>query len=133
MIIWNSEKSTYYDAGRRAYGYGDEIPEDILDAMGEETVAEYLEKGLLAESDGKASNGDTTQDDAEKQRLELMEKAKSMGLNPHPATGIPKLEKAIEEAEALAALKKEALALGIDPADNVTYDELKKLVDEKKA
>ena len=124
MFVWNSKTSVYY-AGKRPYKAGDKLPKAVVEAMGEETLREYIAQGLITEV-GKKAN-------AEKERLALLEKAKELGLSPHPNTGIEKLRKAIADAEALAELKKEALSLGIDPRDNVTYAELKKLVDEAKA
>lgn len=122
-MIWNSENSTYYDKGRRAYGYGDEIPDEVLDQMGKETFDEYMEKGWII--DGKAV--------AEAERKALFAKAESLGLKPHYKVGIVKLEAMIADHETLQVLKQEALSLGIDPSDDVTFAELTILVDEKKA
>ena len=127
-MIWDSKNSTYYDKGRKAYCYGDEIPESVLESMGEETLKEYMEKGLI--SDNAAPVGVAPVED---ERDALMEKATGYGLTPHYRAGIPKLEAMIEDYEALQELKKEALELGIDPSDDVDFAELSALVEEKKA
>ena len=123
-MFWNSKNSTYYDKGKRAYGFGAFLPESVIEAMGEETLKEYTDKGLIAD---QASAPD------DNEREVLLEKAKSYGLKPHPRTGIAKLEAMIEDYEALQALKAEALALGIDPSDDVGFADLSALVEEKKA
>lgn len=122
-MIWNSENSTYYDKGRRAYAYGDEIPDEVLDQMGKETLDEYTERGWII--DGKAA--------AEVERKVLFAKAESLGLKPHYKVGIVKLEAMIADHETLQILKQEALSLGIDPSDDVTLAELTILVNEKMA
>lgn len=122
-MIWNLEHSTYYDHGRKAYSKGDEIPMAVIDQMGRETLDEYIEKGWIV--DGKAA--------AEAERDALFEKAESLGLKPHYKAGIAKLGDMIAEHEALQALKQEAIALGIDPSDDVTFAELTALVDEKRS
>ena len=122
---WNCKNSTYYDKGKKAYGFGDDLPSN----MDEDTVKEYKAKGLIAEK----VNAESEKDIAEKERLALLDHAKDLGLSPHPRTGIEKLNTMIDDAKVLIDLKDEALALGIDPSDDVKYDELKKLVDEKKA
>lgn len=126
---WNSEKSTYYDRGRRAYSFGDELPESVIGQMGKNTVDEYVKSGLIL--DGKAAEA-LKKEALEKERLDLFKAAKLIGLHPHPKTGIDKLNAMIEDDNALQILKKEALGLGIDPSDDVTFAELTILVDEKK-
>lgn len=119
-MIWNKKNSTYNDHGKRAYGHGDEIPAKVIDEMGKETLDEYIEKGWIV--DGKAA--------AEAERDVLFAKAEGLGLRPHYKAGIAKLNDMIADHEALQALKKEALSLGIDPNDDVTFAELKRLVDD---
>ena len=122
-MIWNSENSTYYDKGKRAYGHGDKIPDKVVAEMGKETLDEYIEKGWII--DGKAA--------VEVERNGLFAKAEGLGLKPHYKAGIEKLEAMIADHEALQVLKQEALSLGIHPSDDVTFAELTTLVDEKKA
>ena len=150
---WNSKNSTYYDKGKKAYGFGDEIPDEVLMKMGQETFDEYLKKGWIddgtaaAEAKAKAGAAAELKAAAEKEvevkvepeevkveseRDALMEKAMGYGLTPHYRVGIPKLEAMIEDYEALQELKKEALELGIDPSDDVNFAELFELVEEKK-
>ena len=155
---WNSKNSTYYDKGKKAYGFGDEIPDKVLEKMGQETLVEYLEKGWIddgtaaaetaaAEAKVKAEAAAKLKAVAEKEaevkveseevkveseRDALMEKATGYGLTPHYRAGIPKLEAMIEDYEALQALKAEAFELGIDPSDDVNFAELFELVEEKK-
>ena len=151
-MIWNSKISTYYSKGRKAYGFGDPIPADIIKKMGKGTLAEYIDKGWIL--DGKAAaeakakievaeakaKADTeakikaeAETKAEAERDALFEKAKDLGLKPNYRIGVPKLEAMIDDYEALQALKSEALALGIDPSDDVDFAELTDLVNEKKA
>lgn len=122
-MIWNKENSTYYDKGKRAYSFGDKIPDKVIAEMGKETLDEYMEKGWIV--DGKAA--------AEAERDALFAKAESYGLKPHYKAGTAKLEAMIADYEALQVLKKEALSIGIDPSDDVTLAELTTLVNEKKA
>ena len=122
-MIWNSENSTYYDKGRRAYGHGDKIPDKVIAEMGKETLEEYMGKGWVV--DGKVAV------DAERDALFI--KAEGLGLKPHYKAGIAKLKDMIEDHEALQALKQEAFALGIDPSGDVTLEALPLLVKEKKA
>lgn len=117
---WNAERSTYH-SGKKVYKKGDDIPDDILEKMGVETVKEYVKKGLMI---GGAESSDV-------ERKHLIENAKSLGLSPHPKTGIAKLNTMIDDFHALKTLKKEALSLGIDPSDDVTFVELTELVKEK--
>ena len=138
-MIWNSKISTYYSKGRKAYGFGDPIPADIIEQMGKGTLAEYIDKGWIL--DGKAAAEVKAKTDAEAkikaeaeaeaERDALFKKAKDLGLKPNHRIGIYKLDAMIDDYEALQALKKEALALGIDPSDDVTFEELKSFVDEK--
>lgn len=151
---WNSKNSTYYDKGKKAYGFGDEIPVEVLKKMGQETFDEYLAKGWIddgtaaAEAKVEAAAATIRRVAVEKEaevkvepeeaivesdRDALMEKATGYGLTPHYRAGIPKLEAMIEDYEALQELKKEALELGIDPSDDVGFAELSALVEEKKA
>jgi len=127
---WNSKKTTYYDKGRKAYSFGDELPGSVIEKMGESTVSEYVKSGLILND--RATEFEK-KEALEKERLGLIETARTMGLKPHPKTGIEKLSIMIDDAKALMDLKKEALALGIDPSDDVTFAELTALVEEKKA
>ena len=135
-MIWNVKNSTYYDKGKKAYGLGDEIPEKVLEGMGKETLEEYIEKGWIADEAIPEKIEPvlflTSEEVAENTRQAMIERAKVYGLKPHPKTGIAKLEIMIEDFEALQALKREALELGIDPSDDVTFADLKDLVDEEK-
>lgn len=126
MLFWNSENSTYYDQGRRAYSRGDEIPDAVISQMGKETLDEYVEKGLIANKITK-TEAETAERDA------LIAKAEIYGLKPHYKAGIGKLEAMIEEHLVMQSLKKEALELGIEVSDGMTFAELKPLVDEKRA
>ena len=89
----------------------------------EECYAEKEAETAKAEKEAAAK--------AEQERQALLEKAHGYGLSPHLKTGIPKLEIIIGDYEALQTLRSEALELGIDLRDDVEYDELKALVDEK--
>lgn len=91
--VWKDEKSCYHDQGRKCYRAGDVIPDEIVAAMGKQTVEELEKRGMLGDIETQA-------DVQEKKRLELLEKAKELGLNPRPNTGIEKLEAAIADAEA---------------------------------
>lgn len=154
IYVWNSKHSTYYDKGRKAYGFGVELPEEIIKGMGEETFSEYLGSGLIANKAVaevkkvvtiKAKDPDTktepkTAEEIERERLaaaeiereRLFQIVVDCGLRPHYKAGIPKLRAMIDDYEALLALKTEALGLGIDPSDDVTFEELSALVDEAK-
>lgn len=123
MFCWNSKITTYYDKGKRAYCFGDEISSKVVHQMGKETFDEYVEKGLIAVAGKEATDVE---------RDLLIEKAEKLGLKPHYKAGIPKIKAMIEDLEALQRLKEEALALGIDPSDDVTFEELTLLVNEKK-
>lgn len=125
-MFWNSENSTYYDKGKRAYNHGDEIPKAVIDGMGRETREEYMANGWIA-------NSITRAEVEAAERNDLFKEAESLGLKPHYKAGIAKLNDMIEEYQVMQALKQEALALGIDPSDNVTFAELKPLVDEKRS
>ncbi len=142
-MIWNSKNSTYYDKGKKAYGFGDEIPDEVLEKMGQQTLEEYVDRGLIAD---EAAVKDALLEQAKEEKKEvvpeqskddlkkdLLEQARGYGLKPHYRAGTAKLEEMIEDYEALQALKKEALALGIDPSDDVGFAELTELVNEKKA
>lgn len=122
-MFWNSKTTTYYDRGRKAYGKGDEIPDEVIKGMGKETLNEYVDKGLIIDSKTAA----------ETERGVLFGKAEGLGLKPHYRAGIEKLRDMIEAHEALQVLKQEALSIGIDPNDNVTLEELMLLVSNKKA
>ena len=126
-MIWTSKNSTYYDKGKKAYGYCDKIPEKVLEGMGKETLEEYMEKGLI--SDVAVVEPDVIDKDeaipekieplrseeevaetepeigeeayAKETRQALIERAKFYGLKPHPKTGIAKLKIMIEDYEAL--------------------------------
>ena len=124
MVSWNSKLTTYYDKGKRAYGFGDKISSKVVHQMGKETFDEYVERGLIAVESKEEAIG--------AERDLLIEKAEKLGLKPHYKAGIPKIMGMIEEFEALQDLKKEALALGIDPSDDVSFLELIALVSEKK-
>lgn len=151
-MIWNSKTSTYFDKGKKAYGFGDEIPESVIESMGQGTFDEYVKKGWIddgtaaaetaaaeakvkaeAAVESKAAAEKEAEAKAESERDALMEKATGYGLTPHYRAGIPKLETMIEDYKALQTLKSEALKLGIDPSDDVGFAELTVLVDEKKA
>lgn len=151
-MIWNSKTTTYYSKGRKAYGFGDQIPADVIEQMGKGTLAEYIDKGWIddgkaaakakaveskakaeAEAKAKVTAEKEAEAKAETERKTLLEKATGYGLKPHYRAGIAKLEEMIDDYEALQALKKEALALGIDPSDDVDFAELTDLVNEKKA
>ena len=128
-MFWNSKNTTYYDRGKKAYSFGDEIPDEVLEKMGQETFDEYVEKGWISD---RKSAAVVEREALAAKRKALFEKAINYGLKPHPQTGIPKLEAMIEDYEALQELKKEALELGIDPSDDVNFAELFELVEEKK-
>ena len=132
-MIWNSKNSTYYDKGKKAYSFGDEIPEKVLEDMCKETLEEYIEKGLISDVAVVEPDVIDEKEAAEAERQSLLEKAISYGLKPHPKTGIAKLEIMVADYEALQALRKEALELGIDASEDLTFADLKDLVDEKKA
>ncbi len=124
MFFWNSKVTTYYDKGKRAYGFGDKIPSEVVSQMGKETLDEYVEKKLIAVEDKEEAIG--------VERDLLIEKAEKLGLKPHYKAGIPKIKAMIEDIEALQSLKKEALTLGIDPSSDVTFEQLTLLVNKKK-
>ena len=136
-MLWISKNSTYYDKGKRAFGCGDEIPDEVLESMGKETLEEYIEKGLVGDSVVEAEEQEleiieeSKEELAERERNAMFERAKVYGLKPHPKTGIVKLEKMVKDFEDLQALKRDALELGIDPSDDVTFEELTILVNEK--
>jgi len=144
-MIWNSKTTTYYSKGRKAYGIGDRLPADVIEQMGEETFADYIKKGWIddgklaakakveAEAKAKVTAEKEAEANAEAERNILLEKAIGYGLKPHYRAGIAKLEEMIDDYEALQVLKKEALALGIDPSDDVDFAELTDFVNEKKA
>lgn len=151
-MFWNSKNSTYYSRGKKAYGYGDELPAEVINQMGKGTFNEYLEKGLIddgksaaktekaelkakakAEKEAKAAAEKKAVEKAEAERNILLERATKYGLKPHYRSGIEKLKEMIADHEALQDLKVEALALGIDPSDEVDFAELTELVNEKKA
>lgn len=151
-MFWNSKTTTYYSRGRKAYGMGDEIPPDVIEQMGKETFDEYREKGWIddgtaaaeikaAELKAKAEAEAKAAAEAEKEAIEkaeaeenaLRERATKYGLKPHYRAGVEKLKEMIADYEALQDLKKEALALGIDPSDDVDFAKLTELVNEKKA
>lgn len=119
-MLWNSDTTTYYDRGRRAYRKGDVLPDEVVSQMGDDTILEYLELGHIVDDEEVAEN----------QREELYRKAVEFGLKPHHNAGIEKLSVMLDDYEALLELKKEALSLGIDPRDDVTYEELRALIDE---
>jgi len=111
-MFWNSKKSTYYDKGKKAYGCGDEFPEEVLESMGKETLKEYIEKGLIGdESANKEPEAieESEEEKAERERNAIFERAKVYGLKPHPKTGIVKLTAMVEDFEALQALRRDAL------------------------
>lgn len=128
-MFWNSKHVTYYDRGRRAYSFGDEIPAKVIEKMGKETLDEYIKKGLISAGKVEVDKSEIEADP----RDVLFEKVLSLGLKPHCKAKIPKLTAMIEDHEALQALKQEALSLGIDPSDDVTLEELTLLVSNKKA
>ena len=127
-MIWNSKTTTYYSKGRKAYSLGDPIPADVIEQMGKETLAEYIDKEWIVDETAVAED----EVEAKSERDVLFEKAKNLGLNPNYRIGVPKLEAMLDDYEALQVLKKEALALGIDPSDDVDFAELTELVDERK-
>ena len=119
-VTWNKKDATYYDRGRKAYGFGDEIPKKVLEAMGEETAEEYMAKGFLkpglVETEEKNEKVvlETVQGTTEHETVEtdegttikleftiddLKEKAVSLGLKPHHNAGIEKIQEMIDEAE----------------------------------
>ena len=122
-MIWNSKNSTYYDKGKKAYGFGAFLPDSVIEDMGKETLEEYTKKGLISKKEVVV----------DEEREAAFEKAIGYGLKPHPNTGLAKLKVMIEDYEALQDLKKEALELGIDPSDDIGFAELKALVEEEKA
>lgn len=130
---WNSKKSTYYSKGRKAFRFDDELPDDVITGMGQVTLSEYIEKGLIStkKKEGLADpEPPKTADGGEQKRL--FQTAVDCGLKPHYRTGISKLRTMIDYHKALQTLKTEALGLGIDPSDDVTFEELSALVDEAK-
>jgi len=133
-MLWISKNSTYYDKGKKAYSCGDEISDEVLESMGKETLDEYIEKGLIGdESTTKEPEvvKESEEEKAERERNAMFERAKVYGLKPHPKTGIVKLEKMVKDFEDLQALRRDALDLGIDPSDDVIFEELTILVNEK--
>lgn len=148
-MIWNSKTSTYFDKGRKPYGFGDEIPESVIESMGQQTFDEYVDRGLIADEaaakdalleqakeekeEAKPEPTITKEEPIENLRQVLIEKAKAYGLKPHPKTGIAKLEIMIEDFEALQALREEAVELNIAGSYDLTFADLRDLVDEKKA
>lgn len=135
MLFWNSKTTTYYSRGRKKFSYGDDLPETVCNEMGKETLEEYKQKGLISEAlvlNESDLNEGPPPPPSEAERLALLEQAKFYGLSPHPKTGAPKLKVMLKDYEDLLELKQEALELGIDPSDDVTFDELTQLVEEKK-
>ena len=139
-MIWNSKISTYYSKGRKAYGLGDPIPANVIEQMGKGTLDEYIEKGWIVDETAMPVMVEPEPDaevesevEAKSERDVLFEKAKNLGLKPNYRIGVSKLKAMLDDYEALQVLKKEALALGIDPSDDVDFAELTELVDEKKA
>lgn len=125
MLKWNSKETSYCSNGDRMFGFGEVIPDGIIAKMGDETVDEYKAKGFLT----------TFVDESEKlkdERDELMEKALALGLKPHHLTGAKKLKVLIDDHHAMEELKAEAKTLGIEASDDLKFDELTKLVAEKK-
>jgi hypothetical protein len=112
---WNSKESVYFGAGKKVYKFGDKLP-----GLSDETRDDFLKKGLIVD-DGQTD---------EEKRLALFNAALELGLSPHPKTGIEKLEVAIENRQALLALRAEAARLGVDGIEDLKYDELKKIVEE---
>lgn len=144
MHIWNSKTTTYYDKGKKAYGNGDVLPQEVIAGMGEETFAEYSARGLIisgvapvvvkkdvVQVKKKAVTDIRTADEIERDRL--LQVAEGYGLKPHYRAGIPKLRAMIDDHEALQSLKEEALVMGIKPRDDMTFEELTVLVEEKRA
>ena len=148
-MIWNSRNSTWNFMGKKTFGFGDKIPPAVIEQAGKETIDDYVKKGWIldskavAEAKAKAASEVKAEPEPEVEEVKpapvvtvrdaLFAKAEGYGLNPHYRAGIHKLETMIEDYGALQELKKEALTLGIDPSDDVTFEELTVFVNEKKA
>jgi len=149
MHIWNSENTTYYDKGKKAYGNGDVLPPAVIAGMGEETFAEYSARGLIINGTPSVAVGApelktrteadviarklVAEAEAEAQRKALLGEATDYGLKPHYKAGIPKLRAMIDDYKALEALKKEAISLNIEDFEHLPFDELTALIDFKKS
>ena len=128
-MIWNSKNTTMLHRGRKAYGFGDKIPASVIEQMGAGSVAEHIAKGRIVRDEPAAK---IVKPAAVSEKDALVEKTKGLGLKPHYNAGVVKLKAMIDDYEALQALQIEALALGIEPSGDVTFEELTALVDEAK-
>ena len=124
-IKWNEPKSVLTHGGRD-YKHGDIIPTDILESMGKERVKDFMKKGTL--TSGKVDNAKTEE---ETQRLELLEQARRMGLNPQVKTGIKKLQAAIDEETKRLELLEQVKVVNPDVANDLDTVALQAILDNE--
>ena len=112
---WNSKTTTYYSRGKKAFGFGDELPAEVIEQMGKGTLDEYLEKGWIddgkaaakakaaelktnakAEAEAKAAAEKEAEAKAEAERNILLGRATGYGLKPHYRAGIAKRKGCID-------------------------------------
>ena len=104
---WNSKLTTYYSRGRKAYGFGDKLPDEVIEQMGQETFDEYVEKGWIDDGKPLAEPEPEVETDLEPEKVEtpvtergaLFSTAESLGLKPHYRAGIVKLKEMIADYE----------------------------------
>lgn len=114
VVTWNKKDSTYYDRGRKAYGFGEEIPEKVLIAMGQETAEEFKAKGWL------------------KLRPAVVEEvAKEVIETVQITTVPPPVDEPVEtDEEKLKRLREEAIALELKPHHNAGAEKLQQMIDD---
>ncbi len=120
---WNSKDSTYVDAGKKSYSFGDPIPPAAIESMGKPTVKEYTDKGWLLDDEAAA----------ESERDTLFKYAKSLGLRPHYKAGVAKINEMIDDFKDLEILRLKAADLGLEKVDGLDLATLTELVEAKKA
>lgn len=98
-IVWNSDKTTYYDRGKKGYTKGDKIPQAIIERMGEETFKEYKNKGLIADVDIVVTPPAPSAPPQVDRDAKIVE-ARGLGLKPHYNAGIDKIQAMIDEHKA---------------------------------
>lgn len=123
-MFWNDIKSVL-TCGGKDYKKGDKIPDSVLASMGKKRVKALEESKQLA---GKVTPEKDEVDAEEKQRLDLLNQAKMLGLKPNHNTGAEKLSIMIEDEQKRLELLTKAKGLKLDVADDATAEEIEKAI-----
>lgn len=119
-MIWNNDKSTLRH-GNRDIKMGEVVPDDVLEAMGEDRVAQMTDDKILIK-------GSSPKQPTEKETL--VAAAEGMGLRFAKNIGVAKLKTLIEDEGKRLALLEQAKELQLDVEDDATAEDLANVIAE---